>query len=46
MAGHSKAFAAVVPDWLIRLSLYGGGPFFAYPWKPIFNLLEGAEYRR
>jgi hypothetical protein len=46
MAAHSKIFAGVVPDQLIRLSLYGGGPFFAYPWKPIFNLLEGADYGR
>jgi len=26
------------------MMIYAGGPFFAYPWKPLWNRLEGSTY--
>eukprot|EP00037_Helgoeca_nana_P012153 m.109814 g.109814 ORF g.109814 m.109814 type:complete len:317 (+) comp21284_c0_seq1:145-1095(+) len=35
-----------LPKWLLRASLYSAGPFFCYPHKPLFALLEGSGYSR
>jgi hypothetical protein len=35
-----------IPQWFLKLTLYGGGPFFCYPYKPFFNYLEGSDYER
>lgn len=34
----------IIPDVVLHLTLYGCGNFFAYPFKPVFNYLEGSSY--
>ena len=31
-------------DRALQGVLYGGAPFFGYPWKPIANALVGSQY--
>eukprot|EP00928_Gymnodinium_smaydae_P097947 TRINITY_DN8996_c0_g2_i1.p1 TRINITY_DN8996_c0_g2~~TRINITY_DN8996_c0_g2_i1.p1 ORF type:complete len:311 (-),score=51.81 TRINITY_DN8996_c0_g2_i1:126-1058(-) len=36
---HSK------PETAVQAVLYGPAPFFAYPWKPLLNILYGGAYK-
>ncbi len=35
----------MIPDNLLKTVLYAGGPFFAYPHKPLMDALDGVGYR-
>lgn len=34
----------VMPEAITKLALYGGAPFFGWPFKPLLNALAGNEY--